>query len=383
MNTILNFLKHQKAVLGVVVFVFLISFDPDWSSKGLIFMVIISFFSLNFNIPYLKKKYLLILFLTVVYAVINMFELSSLRSFSNLATTGLCILFFLLVFQTSYKFVSLKIITIFFTLGVFTVGIINLFNFFIEAESFSIFNAWMEYSIFDIHKIYYGAFLNLSFLMLFYLNTKKEIVLKALIVPFPFYLLLLFFTGSVSNILIFILLSSLCISYKYFFSFYRSIYLLLILGPFVILLSLSMPYGKELLEKIEGERSRIRNYEVNTSIILKSPIFGYGIGNELSVMQNARSKKSWEYQNNYNAHNQYFQYLLGGGLIYLILSMLPLFYINIKDKKLNQNLFANGFTLILGYIFLIESFAQRHHGQMFFAFFVTLIILDMNRDKLE
>ncbi|WP_298532307.1 O-antigen ligase [uncultured Algibacter sp.] len=382
MSVILDFIKNKKALLGICIFVFSISFDPDWSSKSLVFMIIIGLFTLDFNRLFLKKEYLFILLITLVYVLINMNRLSTIH-FSNLATLGLCILFYLLIFQTNYKFINLKIVTFFFTFGVFFVGIVNLLSFLFETRNFSIFNAWKDFSIFDIHKIYYGSFVNLSFLMLIYLFLKKQVSFRSILFLIPFIIVLLLFTGSVSNMFIFALLCTLYISYNYFLSYYKKIYLLILLGPVLILCALSTSYGKEFMHEIEGERSRVRNFGVNRALISKSPIYGYGIGNELYIMQEARSKKSWEYKNSYNAHNQYFEYLLGGGAIYLILSLFPLLYINIKDRKLNQNLFANGFTVILGYIYLIESFEQRHHGRMFFAFFITLIILDMHRDKLK
>jgi hypothetical protein len=263
------------------------------------------------------------------------------------------------------------------------VGAINLFVFFTETKDFLIFNAWKDYSVIDIHKIYYGAFVNLSFLMLLYLNLKKEIELKLLGCLMPVFILLLMYAGSISNILIYLMLVILWIGYKFFFSFYKTIYLTLIFGVILIFGSLSTTYGKKIFEKIDGENSRVRNHVVNSSLISKSYIFGYGVGNELKTMQKARNNKSWEYRNAYNAHNQYFQYLIGGGFVYLIFALFPIFYINIKDKKLTQNLFANGTSLILTYIFLIESFGQRQHGQIFFSFFITLIILDANKDKIK
>lgn len=383
MNSYLNLLKNKKELIGICIFVFSICFDPDWSSKALIFLVVISFFSLDIKSKLINKKYLIILLLTIAFILVNDLILLKSILWSSFTTTGLCILFYLLLFQTKYKFLVLKTTTIFFTAGVFTVGIINLFVFFNESKNNVIFDAWAYYSIIDIHKIYFGAFLNLTFLMLFNLYVKKEINIKPISILTPIIILLLIYTGSVSNILIFVLIALLCFSYKFTFRFYKSIYLLLLAGPIIILLLISTSYGKGLLYKIEGEGSRVRNFEVGKSIIIKSPLYGYGIGNELNALRNARNKKSWEYQNKYNAHNQYFEYLIGGGVFYLLLSLFPIVFINIKNNKINYNLLANGFTLILSYIFIIESFQQRHHGQIFYSFFVSLIIFEMYKEKLR
>ncbi len=383
MNSILGFLKNKRIELVIGLFVFTLGFSPDWSSKGLILMIIVSIFCFKVKNLVFEKKYLLPLLIAIVYIAVNMLLLTKKIDFSNFTTVGLCILFFTLIFQMRDVFANLKMITIFFTSGLLTVGIVNLVVFFVKSDNYAIFDSWETYSIFDIHKIYFGAFINLSLLMLFYLNVKEQIKSKEVLFIIPLFVLLLLYTGSMSNLFIFVLISCLYLSYKYLFFLYKGVYLLLLGMPIVILILLSNTHGKSVFEQIDGEKSRIRNFEVNTSIIIEAPFFGHGIGEELLTMQKARSKKSWEYINEYNAHNQYFQYLIGGGIVYLIFSIFPIIYINIKDRKLHQNLFANGFTLILSYIFLIESFQERHHGQMFYTFFVSLIIYEMNKDKIS
>ena len=52
-----------------------------------------------------------------------------------------------------------------------------------------------------------------------------------------------------------------------------------------------------------------------------------------------------------------------------------------KDNKIFENLFINGFTLILIYIYLTETFQERHHGQMFYAFFLYLAILEKHHKE--
>ncbi|GGD76450.1 hypothetical protein GCM10011412_12720 [Maribacter cobaltidurans] len=130
---------------------------------------------------------------------------------------------------------------------------------------------------------------------------------------------------------------------------------------------------QDFFSQIDGENSRIRNYNVNMELILAAPIFGYGLGKERQTMQANRNEKSWEYKNNYHAHNQYFESLLGGGVILLLL-ILSLLALLLRKALFNTaSVYATSFVVILLYSFLIESILRRHHGILFFSFFLFLL----------
>ena len=381
MQNLLRIIKNNIAFISIAVFSFSISFDPDWNSKGLIFLIIVSIANIKYKKEYLQNTYMLVLLITILYITINMIASKSYTGFSSYTTPALSILFYLLFTQTKIKF-DLKSITTFLTLGVFIVGVLNLVVFFTNfTANLNFIDAWYTTTVFDIHKTYYGSLLNISFLLLLYLNVQKRVTSTPIFIVAPIFLILLGFSGSVTNSFIFIVLIVLFVLYKYLPRLYSFTFLFLLGGQLLIILALSTSFGGQLFNAVDGDESRIRNFKVNTLVMKQAPFFGYGIGNELDTIQSFRKKTSWEYINKYNAHNQFFQYTIGGGVFYLLLCLFPLLYINIKNKTLNRNLFANGLTLIFCYIFMIESFLVRHHGQIMFSFFVTLIAYKINFDK--
>lgn len=271
-----------------------------------------------------------------------------------------------------------------FVLGVFVVGVINLIAFGVGTmdNAYSgFFNTWQTFSVIDIHKIYYAAYINMAYLIIADFYNRKVVDLYIYILTVFISVLLLLYTGAVSGIFIFVLINVLFIARKVWNKGYKSLIFTALIMPFVLMIGLSFKPIQLAFQKIDGEGSRVRNYNVNKEIVVHKPFFGHGIGKEMETMQGARKKNSWEYQNKYNAHNQYFQYLIGGG-VFLLVGIISLFLILIYHSvHKDRELLGIGFCLILLYIFIIESFLERHHGLIFFASFFN-ILLFLNRDRL-
>jgi len=381
MRNLFRIINDKRALISLAVFSFLISFDPDWSSKGLILLTIVSTTRIDLQKKYLQNRYVFVLLVTLIYIAINTTLYKNYSALSSYTVPALCILFFLIFSQTKTS-INLKRITFFFTFGIFVVGGLNLIVFFTDPTiNINFINAWNATTIFDIHKTYYASLLNISFLLLLYFYVENRITSKIVLILSPFFLVLLVFTGSVVNACILILLILLYLSYKYLPTLYGYIFFFFLGAQLLVLLALSNPLGNQFLDILDGDLSRVRNFQVNSLVVNQAPFFGHGIGNELEIVQSYRNNNSWEYINKYNAHNQFFQYVLGGGFIYLLLCIFPFIYINIKNRVFNRNLFANGLTLIFCYIFMIESFQERHHGQIIFSFFITLIAYKINLEK--
>ena len=379
MHKILNFLNKNKLFLAMSLFAFCLSFDPDWSSKGLLIMLILSTPLSKTKPPASVLKYIYVLFFIVIWGLINMLLLSESISFTSITTPLLSFLFLVLI--KVYKKIMLKPITIFFTTGVFISGVINLITVFLKNENIDIFDSWAQYFIVDIHKTYYGAFLNISLLLLFYLRSTGQISYQIIRYIFPFYIIFLISSGSIINLLILILITAISVLYKFKSPYYKPLYVSFLCFPFLFFSYILISDDLTIISSLENDSSRERNFHTSKQIIKKAPFYGHGIGEELNLLQKYRNKKSWEFNNNYNTHNQYFHFLIGGGVIYLIISFLPLLMINFKDNKIFENLFINGFTLILIYIYLTETFQERHHGQMFYAFFLYLAILEKHHKE--
>ncbi len=359
---------------ALCLFAFSLSFAPHWSSKALILLVVVSIFNLNIDKnAWLKALELKILAGILVYAILNILLLSGNMDTPLFKLVGLMLLFFLIVTQTAYKRIDPYNMLLFFVLGVFAAGIINFTEYLVnEAGSApGFYNMWKQYSIIDIDKIYYAVYIDMAYLILLFLIFKKRVKSVVLIPVFLLSLPLMVYCGSVGGMLVFVVLNAL-IGASLLWHSYTKIVPYIWAIPLLIMAALYLKPSQSIFEKLDGEGSRIRNYNINREIIFDKPIFGYGIGKELETMQDAREEKSWEYINKYNAHNQYFQYAIGGGIVLVVgvISLLLLFRIR---GTAPENLLYVGFVTTLLFIFVVESFLERHHGLMFFSFFLNVL----------
>ncbi|MGS2762734.1 O-antigen ligase family protein [Sinomicrobium sp. M5D2P9] len=380
-----NITKHDIYGFSLSMFLFSLSFAPDWSSKALIFLVIVFILNLKPNRKQLSEDNVLkVLTALTVYAVLNMLFLSGTFSASIFKLTGLCLIFCLMISQSDFKAININKAFLAFVLGVFVVGTINLIAFGVEMVNngySGFFNTWQTFSIIDIDKIYYAVYINMAYLITVDCFSKKIIGLNTYILVTSLSVILFLYTGAVSGILVFILLNVLLAAKKVWKKGYTTLVFFTFLTPLILMIGLSFKPVQDVFQKIDGEGSRMRNYNINKEIVIQMPFFGHGIGKEMETMQNARKSTSWEYQNKYNAHNQYFQYLIGGGIVLLSGIISLLFILLYRPINKEAKLLTIGFCLILLYIFIIESFLERHHGLMFFAFFFNALLF-LNRDKL-
>lgn len=357
-------------------FSFSLSFDPHWNSKALIALVIISLFNVEFSWDALKKvTYFKLLVMLAIYITLNMLFVGDGIYLDQYNLLGSSALIYFILFQT--KSMNVKHILNSFVLGVFTVGLINvtIMLWRLSSNDLAIYNSWDDFSIFDIHKIYYAVYLSMSYAIILYYLYYGELKIYVYFVCLPFTVLLLFITGSVSGLLTFIIINILFVIIKFFSAYFKVFSGIILTLPVCLLFLLSLNVAQEVFGNLDGDESRIRNYNVNKEIFFNALIFGHGIGLELKTMQTARNEKSWEYKEKYNAHNQYFEILIGGGLFYLILQFslaVSVLYIALK-KDSEYKWLVTTFCVIIFYTFLIESFLNRHHGFMFFAFILTLL----------
>lgn len=361
--------------LALSLFAFSLSFNPDWSSKALIMLVLVTF--ANKDIKKMSFKwdgYLKMMTILLVYIIVNSVLSNGPFPSDTFIWVGLWFVFYLTAQHINGKIgFNTELVLKSFLTGVLTVGVINFFAFIFKTgfRLDNFFNAWENNSIVDIHKLYYGMYLNMAHLILLKFLSEKKIRLGSFVIFDILVLLLVFFTGALSSIFLLILLSLLYLSNQYWRQYYKSFSIVILIVPFVLLFAFMLKGFQEIFQEIDGDGSRIRNYNVNKEIVLEKPFFGHGIGNEFITMQNHRLPASWEYKNKYNAHNQYFQFLIGGGLTFLILVLL-FFYKSVYCK----GFLGLGFATIVLYTFLVESMLGRHHGQIYFSFFLVMVLYD-------
>ena len=370
--------REQLYLYSLCVLAFSLCFDPDWSSKALIFVGIIALFNLKIKKELFKSLPFYVLLELFVFTLVNLLLVAKRFDESFLTLIGLLFFFYFLYFQTRFKSEWFKYLLISFSTGVYLVGVIQLTAAIFKISDFNIkplYNTWQYYAIIDIQKIYYAFYLNLAYLFVIDLIIKRKSRFRiiSIITVCLVSLTLFWFTGSLSGIILLLVLNLLLVVHhvlpKYFLMFSH----VLVVLPLLIFIALINPDVQNAFSKIDGENSRIRNFNTNKELVIKSPIIGYGLGKEFETMQMARKPKSWEFKNKYHAHNQYFEFLLGGGLLMLLL-FLHLFFVLYRSviKNYRNALLPIGFCVIITFVFLIESIFRRHHGILFYSFFFIL-----------
>ena len=339
--------REQLYLYSLCVLAFSLCFDPDWSSKALIFVGIIALFNLKIKKELFKSLPFYVLLELFVFTLVNLLLVAKRFDESFLTLIGLLFFFYFLYFQTRFKSEWFKYLLISFSTGVYLVGVIQLTAAIFKISDFNIkplYNTWQYYAIIDIQKIYYAFYLNLAYLFVIDLIIKRKSRFRiiSIITVCLVSLTLFWFTGSLSGIILLLVLNLLLVVHhvlpKYFLMFSH----VLVVLPLLIFIALINPDVQNAFSKFE-------------------------------TMQMARKPKSWEFKNKYHAHNQYFEFLLGGGLLMLLL-FLHLFFVLYRSviKNYRKALLPIGFCVIITFVFLIESIFRRHHGILFYSFFFIL-----------
>lgn len=133
----------------------------------------------------------------------------------------------------------------------------------------------------------------------------------------------------------------------------------------------------ELKNKWGGRYMRQEIWSCVFDLVKEKPIFGYGLGNvqgQIDYCLATTTKNSLLYTGKFkfNAHNQYFQFILTSGILGIIAFLLFIFT-SIYNSVKSNNIFFLIFIVISSLCFLIESFLERNHGIIFFAFFGSLL----------
>ncbi|WKB82833.1 O-antigen ligase family protein [Cellulophaga lytica] len=387
MRLINSISKQSFFQISLCFFSFSLSFSPNWNSKALILLVISVIFNVKkINFSFKINSVFNVILLTVIYLTFNMLFLLNHIQFEGYKIIGIFVFFYLFFNLVDISKIKIKPILYSFVMGVLLVGVINLMYFLVQVDflsNFKLFNQWNNFLFIDIHKIYFSVNINVAYAIVLFYYLKKEITSLKLFVFIFLTVLLVFFTGAMSGIVIFFLLSVLALFKLFFVHYLKAATTFLMVGPLLIMFLLSFSEVQDVFKTIDGEGSRIRNYIVNVNLFKESPILGYGVGNEENTMQSARKIKSWEFINKYNAHNQYFEFLIGGGILYLILFLCVLFlaYYKLVIIDSSFSFFFASLLILFLYVFLIESLLVRHHGIMLFSFFINLIFIFSINEK--
>jgi O-antigen ligase len=118
---------------------------------------------------------------------------------------------------------------------------------------------------------------------------------------------------------------------------------------------------------------RIKRWEAATELIKRSWLFGYGTGDEVTMLKTEYIKKGLfiSYLEAFNAHNQYLSFLIKNGIFGLLVFLIVFgYYFYLAFKSGDFMYFAFLVLLMIG--FYTENILDANKGIVFFAFFNTI-----------
>jgi O-antigen ligase len=134
----------------------------------------------------------------------------------------------------------------------------------------------------------------------------------------------------------------------------------------------------------ESTQLRIFAWQASTNLIKSNPISGYGTGdvNDELIKEYKNKGYTGALRKEMNAHNQYYQTMLGIGIFGLILFVVFYFwngYLAIKQRSFSLFIFV----IITFFIMLFESYLETQAGVFYTSIFSTLLILKSTSDGVE
>jgi O-antigen ligase len=311
------------------------------------------------------------------------------------------LLLFPLIFYINHKIIDVNKTLKVFSLSVFIFLSYHLLKlyfhnplervFFEEEDGFNLRRAFHMY--YGVHPTYFSIYMVFSAIIaLVMIDTKNRVI--------AFYwgfqaLLLLFFVWIMGARMVIIatLVIALFMMIKHF---KKELFVYYILGSIVLCLSLFTAYKftpsiknrfsevikTEKTPPFKNELMNSTNIRVAQLICTKEVIsnqnllFGEGIGDVQDILNSCYQNHHWAsklYQDNYNFHNQYTQYLVGLGVIGLFLYVLFGFIPLIWGLK-NKNVVVYSIALLLLISSLTECVMSTQKGIVFFSFFICLLI---------
>lgn len=205
-------------------------------------------------------------------------------------------------------------------------------------------------ALFQINSI--SGFISLSFVITFFVFYLKETKFK--IVLFGSLVLCVFYFGSYSPRV----------------------------KEYVVEIKLFLKNGNSLENSFLNERSAF--WKNSIKVFKVSPIFGNGIRTSQKMLNKENQKMlgwstKWIEMNNYNAHNQYLQFLMESGVSGFLVFLLSVFWFIKKTWKYKElKIIGILFMLIISIHMLSESIIYRYLGIAFFSCFYCLFLAKNN-----
>jgi O-antigen ligase len=247
--------------------------------------------------------------------------------------------------------------------------------------------------LFKSHATYYSMYLIFCLMSLAHLNNNNEIPWQPKIIIGGisiFFIILIYLLGARSLVFLFSFASIIIILIHTIRS--KNIGRGIILGiSFLLLVFVVIRNNPDLQERIfqlknykyefsenhtegyNGLTMRLAQWESSISIIVNDPILGVGIGDVQDELQKVYKKNylKYSYIEQFNAHNEYIQTLLGLGLVGLVIFLASLMIPGYQAFREREILYL-GFLGLFAYCCITESMLHMQKGVVFYTFFNSL-----------
>jgi O-antigen ligase len=209
----------------------------------------------------------------------------------------------------------------------------------------------------------------------------------------------IFLCASKMGLITFFLLVPLLLIYRYrrLFSVKRS---LILLGALIIVAFLAMKFLPGAFERLQSITSfsynnidkttsestavRVLIWEQCLEIIRSHFLSGVGVGDANDALYQAYEKNglTGALSHHFNAHNQFFQTMIGMGIVGLI-SLLAITFWQFVKAVIKRHFLLFIFSMLIFFNFLVESMLQTSAGNLFFVFFFCLFNLPNIKNELQ
>ncbi|MDH7446384.1 O-antigen ligase family protein [Aquimarina sp. 2201CG14-23] len=261
------------------------------------------------------------------------------------------------------------------------------FLFEISIHDFNVFlnsflNGWNYFIGDEFSKLINPSYLSLYILLVlsYYLKHKLDTRLRTVIVTILF--LYIFLLASVAAYMILSIMSLLLIFNISDKNRKHTMMIMFFLGCIVFLnnprvfdfyskvkdFGNTMEYGNS-----TSEKARLLSWDASVKLIEEAPLLGYGIGdaNDILIQKYKELGYAYNYENKYNAHNQFLQTTLQTGIVGLGVLVSIFILLAIRMKR-SRNEFSVFLILMISLIF--ESMLVRFNGIVFFSIIIPLLL---------
>ena len=398
--------------ITIVISMVCLLFPHIVSSISIILLVLIWLVKDNFNqkLINLKKnqKVLIIIGLFFLY-IIGLAYTSNIKRGFSILQKNLALLILPIIFASSKKINIYKKYTLFLTfawanllLGLFLI-VFAVFKFYDTQEITNFYYKGLT-DVIKFHPIYYAMYLLFSLVIIVYGYIKKLYKINILLlIPIVILNILLLILLSSKIILVLLLLFTVIFMLKIIKKSKTKIYSTLISLVLLIVFIMNFSVTKDrIYDSVNSEWSIISKKhfvynEAFTGITLRiitwklaiqhlfaeeNFIIGVGSGDSQNFIDNVYTKHGMDDGGylGYNAHNQYFEFLIKFGLFGFVFFMYWIYTFFSQASSSNNTLYLF-FLLIFFTVSITESNLEVHRGIVYFSLFNSLFFFSEKQFK--